>query len=301
MNESDRTLIVIFGPTASGKTDLAIQLAHKLNTEIINADSRQIYKHFNIGTAKPPKDDVNSEGFFVDGIKHHMIDFLDPNLRYNAYDYETNARKIVDTLFDLNKIPIVAGGTGLYIDALTYRRSLKSAEIDEEERKRLNQLTLEELHEEAKVKAKEKFEDLNNSDRNNPRRLIRLIEKAEIVDEDVTVSRPNCKTIYFCPYFDREKLMAKIDDRVIKMFEMGWIDEVRGLLQKGYTRRDPAFEIIGYPEILDLLEGHKSKEEVINLIQISHRQYAKRQITWMKQYSEIFFAKNPQDILDCLN
>lgn len=300
MNESNRTLIVIFGPTASGKTDLAIQLAHELNTEIINADSRQIYKDFNIGTAKPPKDDLKSGGFFVDGIKHHMIDFLDPKLRYNAYDFATKAEKVVNKLLDLNQVPILAGGTGLYIDALTSKQPLKSTEVDEEERERLNQLTLEELQDEAEVKAKKKFKNLNNSDRNNPRRLIRLIEKAEIADENVTVSQPNWKTIYFCPYFDREKLMAKIDDRVVKMFEMGWIDEVKGLLQKGYTRRDPAFEIIGYSEILDVLEGHKSKEEVINLIKTSHRQYAKRQITWMKQYDKIFFVKNYKEILDHL-
>ncbi|MCA9382086.1 tRNA (adenosine(37)-N6)-dimethylallyltransferase MiaA [Candidatus Dojkabacteria bacterium] len=300
MNSTKQQLIVIFGPTASGKTDLSLDLAQKLGTEIINADSRQIYKYLNIGTAKPVPDDITSDEFLVKGIKHYLIDFLDPKERYNAYEFGNESKKVIAKLHQQNKIPILCGGTGLYIDVSTGRRKLQPTIINEDLRAELNQLELKDLQVKAKKVNNKQYENLNESDKNNPRRLIRLIEKTLNDSKTVPIQEEDYDVFYFCPEFDRDQLISRIEERVVEMFDSGWIEEVEELLSSGYTNQDPGLEIMGYAEILRYLDKEISKDELIELTKTAHRQYAKRQLTWMKQYQKILFAKNANQIINHL-
>ncbi len=280
-------VIVIAGPTASGKSAVAIETAKKLNTEIVSADSMQIYKGFDIGTAKVTKDEMS-------GITHHMIDIVEPELPFNVNDYSKIASEITDKILSSGKIPVIAGGTGLYINSVIYNFNLQSAESDEKLRDELTRL-YEEKGGEYMLGILREF-DPETADRlhpNNHRRIIRAIEMYKTsgitMSEQIEITK-NTKNKYDVKFFvlntDREVLYERINRRVDKMFENGLIAEVEGLLNKNIPENATSMQAIGYKEILLYKKGILTLEEAIEKIKMESRRYAKRQLTWFRRNEE---------------
>ena len=286
-------VVIIGGPTGTGKTAVGIYLAKKFNGEIISADSRQIYKYLEIGTNKGKVEtflnESNNEEYFIDGVKINLINLIEPSEKFDLFRYQQLAYQKINGLINLNKLPIMVGGTGLYIDSIVKNYSLEvnSESIHKENSERrnfLNSLSKEQLQRLILNKTGETH-NLNYSDWNNPRRLIRFIEKFEenLANKD---ENHNCQSnydfLFLYPEYKWEELKNKIDKRVIEMVNSGLIEETKNILKMGFTKEDPAFGIMGYKEILNYLDNEVSLDESITLIQQSHRQYAKRQRTWFE-------------------
>lgn len=298
-----KKIVVIIGPTASGKTTLGLEIAKEVDAEIINADSRQIYKYLNIGTAKPLKDNPGDTQFKVDGIIHQMIDFLDPKDQYSAYEFGIESQKIIRDIINRGKTPIVVGGTGLYIDFLTGKRNAVGDSVDLQERERLSKLGIEQLQEIAIHQDKQGYDNLNNSDKYNPRRLIRLIEKAE--SPELTTNKTNkleiYDPIYLMPEFkSMDVLYERINSRVEEIFDLGFVNEVKGLLDMGYTKTDIGLQTMGYIDVINHLEDENSFSytNLVELIKQKHRNYAKRQMTWFNKYEFQTVSNSIQVIRD---
>ncbi len=278
-------IIVIYWPTACGKTSLSIEVAKLLNTEIISTDSRQIYKQMNIGTGKIREEEKQ-------GILHHMIDFVDPPLPYSVWAFQKEASKIISQLHSLGKIPILCWGTGLYIDSLLYDFSLPKTPHNETLRKELEtewkQKWAEFMYEKLSLIDPEYAKEIHP---NNSKYIIRALEiklltgksKSEFKEKKVL----RYDALFITPYDgERESLYGRINRRVEVMFEEGLIEEVRALLLMKWFRWSLASEWIGYAEVIDFLDGKISKEECISLVQQHSRNYAKRQLTWFRRYEE---------------
>lgn len=258
-------VIIVAGPTATGKTDIAITLAKNFDGELINADSRQVYKYLNIGT--------NKEN--ITEVPMHLTNILDLNERFNLYNFQKLALEKINEISSKNKLPIIVGGTGLYLDSL-----IKGYKLNNTEDKRnsdLENLTVEEMQ---KMISIEVLESLNNSDKNNPRRLIRIIEKQEnIQTEKIDL---NIETFILYPEYDWENLKLRIDERVEKMFDNGLIEETQDLLKKGYSEDSAGLEIMGYREVVAYLKKQIDLQTCKERVKIAHKQYAKRQRTWFE-------------------
>ena len=290
INEARAKVIVIGGPTASGKTDLAVHLAQNLNGEIVSADSMQIYRFMDIGTAKPTLEEQR-------GIPHHMIDIIDPDEAFSVAEYKKMAEEKIKDIISRGKIPIVAGGTGLYLNALIYNIQFSKTQSDWEFRER--------MHELAKEKGAEYLhEKLRQADPvsaslihpNNIVRVIRALEVFETTKRPISehqiesrVNPPEYDYKVFGLYVDREVLYKRIDARVDKMMEMGLIKEVEGLLEKGYTKNSLALQAIGYKELIAAMENKYSFDEAVGRIKLGTRHYAKRQLTWFKKIEGIIW------------
>lgn len=286
-------VIVICGPTASGKTALSIELAKRINGEIISSDSMQIYKKMNIGTAKPTQEEMQ-------GIQHYLLDFVEPDQRYSVAEFKKDAENAIKEILSKGKIPIVVGGTGLYIDSLIYGIEYQEIEIDEEYRKELedfaNKNGLDELYEKAKEIDSKAMEKISHNDK---KRIMRVLEIYKATGKTKTEqeegSRKELKYDYkvFAINMEREKLYERINKRVDIMIEQGLIEEVEKLL-KEYNTFPTAMQGLGYKEVVEYLQEKTSKEEMIEKIKMETRRYAKRQLTW--------FKKNKQTIwIDGLN
>lgn len=278
-------LIVVEGPTASGKTALAVEIAKQVGGEVVSADSMQIYKYMDIGSAKPTKEEMQ-------GIPHHMIDIVMPDCNYSLSDYVKEAHKVIADISGRGKIPVMAGGTGLYINTVMNNISLS----DEEDTGGKVREALEKFLAENGQEAL--FEKLRNIDPesaekihpNNTKRVIRAIEIFENTGK--TMSQQNemsrkspqiYKTAEFAVEFDREVLYDRINRRVDIMFEEGLVDEVRHCADMGCTRAHTSMQAIGYKEILDYFEGLCTLSEAKDKIKQETRRYAKRQLTWFKR------------------
>ena len=281
--ENKPKVIVICGPTASGKTSLSIELAKKINGEVISSDSMQIYKDMDIGTAKPTKEEMED-------IKHYLIDFVPPNERYSVASFKKDAEKAIEEILAKGKVPIVVGGTGLYVNSLIYGIEFNSIEIDEKYRKELDERVekegLDTLYEEAK---KIDPEAINNISKNDKKRIIRILEiykqTGKTKTEQEKESRKNgVKYDYkvFAINWEREKLYQRINKRVDIMIEQGLIQEVENLIQK-YKEFPTAMQGLGYKEVVQFINGELTKEEMIEKIKQETRRYSKRQITWFKK------------------
>ena len=281
-------VIVICGPTASGKTALSIELAKKIKAEIVSADSMQIYKDMDIGSAKVTIDEMQ-------GIKHYLIDCVSPDERYSVANYKQDAKAAIEEIIAKGKTPIVVGGTGLYIDSLIYEIEYKDIKINEEYRKELEKIKeeqgLEVLYKKAleiDPKAMEKISP------NDYKRITRILEIYEATGKNKTQQEAESR-LNEIPYdykvfaidYDREKLYERINKRVDIMIEKGLINEVEYLLEK-YSEFPTAMQGLGYKEVKQYLDGNLSKEEMIEKIKQESRRYAKRQFTW--------FRKNKQTI-----
>ena len=283
-------LLVIGGPTAVGKTDLSIKLAKKLNGEIISADSMQIYKYMDIGSAKVTKDEM-------DGINHYLINTITPDVLFSVADFKEYGDKALNEIVSKGKLPIISGGTGLYINSLTCNMTFTEAEKDENYRKHLESLALEKgnvyIHEMLKECDPISYEEIHP---NNRKRVIRALEVFKLTNkpfssynagEDFYSS--NYDIYYYVLTMDREKLYERINKRVDIMMEKGLLDECIRLKEMGYTSDIQSMQGIGYKEILYHLEGKISLEEAINMIKQGSRNYAKRQLTWFRRDTRCVF------------
>ena len=258
-------IIVIIGPTACGKTKISIELAKKLNAEIINADAVQVYKDVNIGTAKITKEEM-------EGISHHLIDFVSLDKKYTIYDYQKDGRRILNKLIKENRNIIIAGGSGLYIKSLLYDYNLEE-EIKKES-------IYQDLSNEELKSLVDKIDSNNDIHINNRKRLLRYLEhynntgKTTINNESKNKPLYDFKVIYLKP--DREELYNYINNRVEKMISSGLLQEARYL----YDNNVNTNSIIGYKELNEYFNNKISLEEAINNIKKNTRHYAKRQLTW---------------------
>jgi len=295
---------VIGGPTASGKSNLAVELAKRINGEIISADSMQIYKDMDIGTAK-----INAEE--MQGIQHYMIDFLSPEERYSVSNFKKDAEKAIEEILDKGKTPIIVGGTGLYIDSLIYGIEFQEEEIDTEYRQELNQIAekqgLEDLYNQALKIDPEAMQKISPNDKKRIMRVLEIYHKTgKTKTETEKESRKNEVKYNYKVYainMDREKLYKRIEERVDKMIEQGLVEEVQGILNK-YSNFPTAMQGLGYKEVVEYLENKTSKEEMIEKIKKETRHYAKRQLTWFRKNKETIWlngeeetSKNIEEIL----
>jgi tRNA dimethylallyltransferase len=282
---------IVYGPTACGKTDLAIRLAKELNGELINADSRQIYKGMDIGTNKgeltPVKYKAGAFEFENSGIIGWLFNLVNPDQNFNVSDWQKLAYSKVDDILARGKTPILVGGTGLYLRALVENLDMQDVSENSVLRKKLNEMTTQDLQLFLIDTDDSKFEAMNNSDQNNPRRLVRAIEIAlgrgnrQKAGQE-TMAKYNF--VFKQPEWEKESLFTKIDARVDKMFAGGLIDEVKNLIASGY-KNTRALSGIGYKEVINYLDKKISLEEAIRLTRTAHRNYAKRQITWFNKFT----------------
>ncbi|MBP9758254.1 tRNA (adenosine(37)-N6)-dimethylallyltransferase MiaA [Candidatus Dojkabacteria bacterium] len=285
-------LIVIGGPTASGKTDLAINVAKLLDGEIVNSDSVQVYKYMDIGSNKGSIEAIGNlqinnnqiVEFEIEnsGINGVLFDLVEPSNDFNVSIYKSYADSAIDYLNSKNKIPILTGGTGLYIDAVIKGYNFKEVEANNSYRNELSKLSLSELTDKLKTISENIYMDLNNSDKNNPRRLIRLLEKAKN-NLNIVENKNKYNNVFLYPEFDKDVLMDKIDTRVDWMFNNGFVEEVEKLIKNGYSLKNIAMQSAGYKQIFLMLNDNKyTLEECIEEVKNSHRKLAKRQITWFE-------------------
>ena len=278
-------LVVIYWPTAAGKTAMSIDIAKQLDSEIISTDSRQIFKHMEIGTAKVTKEEM-------DWVKHHMVDFLDPNEEFSVWEYKYEAEKIMWELYSQNKIPLLVGWTGLYIDSLIYDFEIPEVLADWDLRKKLEkqaeefgaQYVYNQLVEIDPVYAKELHP-------NNVQYVIRAIEVMKIswVSKWAAKKDKQLKydVLFLTPYkWDREWLYNRINYRVDLMFESWLEDEIKKLISDWYTKDSFGIKSIWYEEYFQYLDWEYSFEEMKDKIKQNSRNYAKRQLTWFRKYKK---------------
>lgn len=274
------------GQLHHGKSKLAIELAKKLDGEIVSADSMQIYKEMDIGTAKV----TNKES---EGIKHYMIDIVSPNERYSVASYKKHAEKCIDEIIKKGKMPIVCGGTGLYINSLIYGIEFKEEEIDNEYREKLNSIAdnegLEKLY---KMAVEIDSEAMKKISANDKKRIIRVLEiyhkTGKTKTEQELESKKEVKYNYkiFAIDVEREILYDRINKRVDLMIDEGLEEEVKSILNR-YKDFPTAMQGLGYKEVVEYLKNNLTKEEMIDKIKMETRRYAKRQLTWFRKNKEI--------------
>ena len=276
-------VIAVVGPTASGKTKLAIELAKKNNGEIISADSRLVYRGFNIACAKPSLEEM-------EGIPHHLIDIVEPEVDYTVGNFYDDAKTAIEDILSRGKVPIVAGGTGLYFRILLENYNLPRAEADYKLREELDQKTREDLLLELESLDKITYERLKDS---NKRRIVRALEVIKTLNcplsEMELQKEPEYNVEWHMPLINsREELYEKINKRVDIMLEHGIIEETESLLKK-HGRIKNIIDTIGYKEIITYLDGHATLDEALDKLKQHTRNYAKRQITWFKRNPELKF------------
>lgn len=290
-------LLVILGSTATGKTDLGLMLAKKFNGEVIACDSRQVYKKLDIGTGKlpNPKSKIpikKGDGFWeIDGVKIWMMDVVGLDTQFTVSDYSRDAQKVVSSITSRKKLPIIVGGTGLYLKALLYGLPNLAIPIDQKLRGELEVLSKNELQKKLKHLSPTTWDDLNESDKQNPRRLLRAIElhmnPYNIVEEKIgLIDKYNVlKVGLIAP---RSEIYQKVDLRIIDWFDQGILDEVRGLLKEGFNKQ--RFNRLGLEYSLIgqfLVDGNLSQEKLIEDIKGVLHAYVRRQQTWFKKESNV--------------
>ena len=306
--EKNIPLLVVAGPTAVGKTALAVQLAHRLEGEIISADSMQVYRYLDIGTAKPTAAER-------EGIPHHLIDIVNPEERFTVYNYQELAQETIRDVFARGKLPILAGGSGLYIKAVIERFAFSRAEADSLVRKELQ----EEVQNEGLAKL---FQWLKKVDPeaagrihpNDARRIIRALEYFRVTGEpisrqwDLTRKTQGPYRVHLAGlYLPRPMLYARIEQRIDAMLVAGLLDEVRGLLDVvGYSPRLKSLQSLGYRHLVQYLQGTWTWDEAISYFKQDTRKYAKRQLTWFRaepriQWYEVRPEKPLEPVLDAIS
>ncbi len=281
-------LLIIAGPTAVGKSALAIEIASNLNGEIISADSMQIYKEMNIGTAKPTKDELKK-------VKHHLIDIIFPDEDFSVADYSKLSKNIANSLLNNNKLPVICGGTGLYINSLLYPMRFSDFSKNAELRKQLNDEALKHGNEYLYNLLKEKDSiTAEKLHQNDTKRIIRALEilyetgiKKSEMKNDFLKSDYDFKFLLLD--MDREKLYQRIDLRVENMLKNGLIDEVKTLYDK-YPHNLNSLQAIGYKEFFPFFKGESNLKDCIDLLKTNSKHYAKRQLTWFKKQKDIEYC-----------
>ena len=284
-NSRKNKVIAVVGPTASGKTAFAVDLAEKIGGEIISADSRLVYKGFDIGTAKPTLDERR-------GIPHYMIDIAEPEVDYSAGLYVHEAKRIIEDIQSRGKVPIIAGGTGLYINILLMNYDLPKVEPDYELRKALK------LEEDLPaILAELDPETAQLIDKNDRKKLIRAIEIVKTTGKPIQrrKNNPEYEIEWIGLNFPRDVLYDRINRRVDLMFEAGLIDETKNLLQK-HGRIPNLLYTIGYQEVIQYLDGLLTLGEAVDKLKQNTRRYAKRQLTWFRKNPAINWNVYPEKL-----
>lgn len=281
-------VIVICGPTASGKTSLSISLAKKINGEIVSCDSMQIYKEMDIGSAKPTVEEMQE-------IKHYLVDFVSPEKRYSVSEYKEDASKAIEEIINKGKTPIIVGGTGLYLNSLIYNIQYNEMEVDLNYRRELEkeaeEYGLEVLYNRAKEIDPEAMEKVSANDK---KKITRVLEIYNATGRNKTELEKKSRKevpynyLIFGINMERSILYDRINKRVDIMLEQGLIEEVKNLINK-YSNMPTAMQGLGYKEVKEFLDGNISKEEMIEKIKMETRRYAKRQITWFKRIENIIW------------
>ena len=301
----ENKLIIITGPTAVGKTSLSIELAKKINGEIISADSIQVYKYMNIGSAKV----LPSE---MEGIKHHLIDILNPDEEFNVHTFQQMAKQCIREIYKKGKIPIIVGGTGFYIQSVLYDIQFDATDEKHEYRKELEELASEKgneyIHNMLKCVDPKSAENIHF---NNLKRVIRALEyfyeTGKRISEHNEQQRENNSPynfVYFVLNDDRDALYFRINQRVDHMIKEGLYEEVKNILDLGYDENLTSMQGIGYKEMVQCVKGNISIEDAVYQMKLNTRHFAKRQLTWFRREKNVSminindYAYNRQKILD---
>ncbi len=301
---SKKPLIILTGPTAVGKTSLSVKLAKAVDGEIVSADSMQVYKYMDIGTAKITKDEMGD-------IPHYLISEFEPDEEFSVVKYQQLAKKYISSIHERNKIPILVGGTGFYIQAVLYDIDFEENESDTSYREELEQLALTKgsdyLH---GLLAKVDPNSAKAIHPNNIKRIIRALEYIKLTGNPISAhneEQRSKESPYNYKYLvlnrDRAKLYEIINRRVDVMIDNGLIDEVKNLLDMGYTKDMVSMQGLGYKEIIAYLEGEYSLNDAIDILKRDTRHYAKRQLTWFKRERDVLWVnkdnfKDEEAIID---
>ncbi len=298
-----RRVLAVVGPTASGKSALAIELAKRLDGEIICCDSMQIYKQMNIGTAKPDESELSQ-------VKHHLFDFADPMQGFSCADYVPLAESVADEIISRGKLPVFCGGTGLYLDRFLSGAVFESTDIDEGFRKRMteyaNEHGNEALHERLRAVDPASAETVHP---NNVKRVIRALEifetsgkrKSELDEESKSAESKYDALQIGIKYENRELLYKRIDLRVDRMISAGLLDETKQLLEAGvFEKNSTAAQAIGYKELLSYFRGEKTLIEAVEDLKRATRRYAKRQMTWFSSHGDVHWIAADGKDLDAI-
>mgnify|MGYP005788584451 FL=1 len=276
-------VLFILGPTAVGKTDISVALAKKFNGEIISCDSVQIFKGLNIGSAKITKEEMQ-------GVKHHLIDIKDPSETFTAYEYATAIKEKIKEISSKGKLPIVVGGTSLYVKSIILNYNFGGVGINENLRKQLEEvLKTDGVSKLYEMLLKLDCELAEKVDKNNPLRLMRAIEIASEKGEK-TKAESDIDSLVFALVKERNMLYEKINLRVDLMLKNGLVKEVENLKKQGLTKENQAMKAIGYKEVLDYLDGNISYEKMVDEIKQHSRNYAKRQLTFLRGMDNVNYV-----------
>ncbi|GAA0714083.1 tRNA (adenosine(37)-N6)-dimethylallyltransferase MiaA [Paraclostridium ghonii] len=279
-------LVILTGPTAVGKTNLSIQLAKKMNMDIVSADSMQIYKYMDVGSAKVTEEEM-------DGVKHYLIDEVTPDYSFSVSEFQQRANDYINEIIKNNKLPLITGGTGLYLNSLIYNMDFAKSDADNKLRDSLR-LELEEngidyMHEKLRKLDEDAATRIH---KNNTKRVIRAIEvcmsgkKMSDFSNDLKLNE-KYEPIIIVLNRDREHLYKRIDKRVDIMINQGLENEVKNLLELGYKKDLVSMQGIGYKEIIKYLDCEYTYDEAIEIIKRDSRRYAKRQLTWFRRYENV--------------
>ena len=298
-----KPLVILAGPTAVGKTDLSIRLAKRINGAIISADSMQVYKYMDIGSAKIMPDEM-------EGVKHYLIDELDPSDEFNIVRFQQMAKDALKEIYANGQIPIVAGGTGFYIQALLYDIDFTHQDSDEAFRNEMADYAAEygaeALHEKLKEIDPVSYKTIHA---NNTKRVIRALEYYRMTGQPISAHNEQehqkvspYNFAYFVLTDDRKHLYDRIDYRVDLMMKKGLVDEVKKLYDMGYHKDMVSMQGLGYKELLRYLDGECSLEEAVYIIKRETRHFAKRQLTWLRRDKDIhwYYWKKTRNTADCL-
>lgn len=290
-----RPMVILTGPTAVGKSALSVALAKKINGEIISADSMQVYRHMDIGSAKITREEMQ-------GIPHYLIDELAPSEEFHVARFAELAKTYTERIYERGKIPLIVGGTGFYIQALLYDITFTEQDCDPEYRSRLERLAAE--HGAAYLHAMLREIDPESAQAihaNNKKRVVRALEYYHLTGEKISVHNEREHTkespynfAYFVLSDDREALYRRIDARVDDMMEKGLVEEVRRLKEMGCTGRMVSMQGLGYKEILAYLNGSCTREEAVYKIKRDTRHFAKRQLTWFRRERDVLWFDKGQ-------
>lgn len=278
-----KKVLFILGPTAVGKTDISIKLAKLYGGEIISADSVQIFKGLDIGSAKVTKEETK-------GVPHHLIDIVTPNENFTAFDMTEAIKRKIDEISSRKHLPIVVGGTGLYVKSLVLGYNFGGAGVDEEYRKKLqNILENEGLGKLASMLKEVDAMAYEKVDKKNPQRVLRALEIAHASGEKKE-AKSEIDPLIFALVMNREKLYARINLRVDKMLKSGLVGEVRALLKSGVHEDSQAMHAIGYKEVISFLKGEIDEARMVELIKQHSRNYAKRQLTFLRGMENVNYV-----------
>ncbi len=303
-----RKLVILTGPTAVGKSALSVKLARRINAEIISADSMQVYRHMDIGTAKITKEQMQN-------VPHYLIDELEPDEEFNVVTFQKRAKEYMAEIYQKEKIPMIVGGTGFYIQSVLYDIDFEETEQDCDYRNELEELAQKEgahvLHEMLRQVDERAAKEIHE---NNVKRIIRALEYHKLTGQTISEHNQNERAkespyefYYFVLNDDREKIYRQIDDRIDGMIEAGLVEEVKALYEKGFTEDMVSMQGLGYKEIISYLKGECTLDEAIYVLKRDTRHFAKRQLTWFRREREVIwldkkeFAYDDEAILHFMN